>query len=149
VIVPDDLLSFEQTLGPATLARLEAEYAEDWEGCKVDLRLPCFGVETDVQLADVLEAMGMPLAFDPLAADFDGITTADQLYIARVIHQANIDVDEKGAEAAAATAVAMAVAGPGDTREPVRIWADRPFVFLVRDVAIGAILFMGRVVDPS
>jgi serpin B len=148
VIVPDDLAAFEKTLGPATLAALESSFAEGAD-CKVDLRLPRFGVDTSVQLADVLKAMGMPLAFDPDAADFGGITTADQLYIARVIHQANIDVDEKGAEAAAATAVVMATAGPGDTREPVRIWADQPFVFLVRDVPTGAILFMGRVTDPS
>ena len=85
-------------------------------------------------------------AFDE-RADFSGITTAEQLQISDVIHQANIDVDEKGTEAAAATAVVMrAGAAPA---EPVTIRADRPFHFALRDVPTGAILFLGRVADPS
>ena len=67
--------------------------------------------------------------------------------ISDVIHQANIDVDEKGTEAAAATAVVMrATAMPA---EPVTLRVDRPFLFALRDVPTGAILFLGRVADPS
>jgi serpin B len=95
--------------------------------------------------------MGMPLAFDVETADFTGISPiASQtgLYIRKVIHEANIDVDEKGTEAAAATAVLMATGGGPELRQ-IDFKVDRPFLFLVRDVPTGAVLFMGRVVDPS
>jgi len=66
-----------------------------------------------------------------------------------VIHQANIDVDEKGTEAAAATAIGMDTGGGPSALEDITIKFNRPFLFFVRDVETGAILFMGRVVDPS
>ena len=113
----------------------------------VQLSMPRFGVETATDLATVLAALGMPSAFDPDRADFSGITTAERLFISNVIHQANIDVDEKGTEAAAATAVVLrATAAPAG---PVTLRVDRPFLFVLRDLPTGAIVFMGRVVDPS
>jgi serpin B len=69
------------------------------------------------------------------------------LYISKVVHQANIAVDEKGTEASAATAVMM-VAGLAPSNQ-VTLHVDRPFIFAVRDTSTGAILFLGRVVDPS
>jgi serpin B len=77
-----------------------------------------------------------------------GITGQEPLYIARVVHQANLSVDEKGTEASAATAVVMAAASAAASA-PVTLHVDRPFVFAVRDTRTGAILFLGRVVDPS
>jgi serpin B len=112
----------------------------------VDLTLPRFSIETKTQLGELLRALGMPTAFSD-AADFSGITTAEQLAISEVIHQANIDVDEKGTEAAAATAVVMRATGM--PAEPVTVRVDRPFLFVLRDVPTGAILFLGRVGDPS
>jgi serpin B len=142
VIVPDDLRAFEgaaATLVPAATAALSDRH--------VDLELPRFKAETKVDLAELLPIMGMPLAFDPERAEFSGMTTAEQLYISNVVHQANITVDEKGTEAAAATAVVMrTTAMPA---EPVRLVVDRPFLFALRDVPTGAILFLGRIVDPS
>ena len=88
----------------------------------------------------------MPTAFTG-AADFSGITTAERLSISNVIHQANIDVDEKGTEAAAATAVVMRATAI--LAQPVTVRVDRPFLFALRDVPTGAILFLGRVADPS
>jgi serpin B len=73
------------------------------------------------------------------------MTRETRLFIAAVVHQANIDVDEKGTTAAAATAVVMELSGSAEP--PIRV--DRPFVFAVRDVATGAILFLGRIGDPS
>jgi serpin B len=94
--------------------------------------------------------MGMPVAFDPSTADFTGIATPPEgpLYITKVIHAANIDVDEKGATASAATAIVMA-AGGGPDIKLITFKVDRPFLFLLRDVPTGAILFIGRVTDPS
>jgi serpin B len=89
----------------------------------------------------------MPLAFDPERADFSGMTTQEQLFIAHVVHQANISVDEKGTEAAAATAVVMSTTAM--PAEIVRMHVDRPFLFALRDLPSGAILFLGRVLDPK
>ena len=142
VIVPDDLAAYEQALTAEQLTSITAALAET----QVALTLPKFSIETKAELADVLAALGMPSAFDE-RADFSGITTAEKLEISDVIHQANIDVDEKGTEAAAATAVVMrATAMPA---EPVTVRVDRPFLFALRDVPTGAILFLGRVADPS
>ncbi len=143
IIVPDDLTSFTQSLTADSFAQLTAALATH----EVVLTMPRFNAETKADLADLLSAMGMPLAFDPNGADFSGMTTQDQLFISRVIHQANITVDEKGTEAAAATAVVMdAAAAPVDI---VHLDVNRPFVFALRDTQTGAVLFLGQITDPS
>ena len=142
VIVPDDLAAFEAALTADELASITGALAD----APVALTLPKFSIETKAQLGELLATLGMPTALSD-AADFSGITTAEQLVIDEVIHQANIDVDEKGTEAAAATAVVMR-AGSAPA-EPVTLRVDRPFLFALRDVPTGAILFLGRVGDPS
>ncbi|HEX6474270.1 MAG TPA: serpin family protein [Candidatus Limnocylindria bacterium] len=141
VILPDDLRSFEATLDDRVLADVFARFEE----AGVDLTLPRFGIETNVDLEDALSTMGMPTAFGG-AADFSGITADAEAAISAVVHQANIDVDELGTEAAAATAAAMATSGPP---RYVTMTVDRPFLFVIRDLPTGTILFMGRVTDPS
>ncbi|MBP1705521.1 MAG: peptidase [Chloroflexi bacterium] len=159
IIVPTNLPAFEKKLTPKVLAgiigslRTEPPGSENHEyGLVYDVQLtmPRFGVDTRYQLGHTLEAMGMPLAFDPATADFTGIATPPEgpLYIKKVVHQANIDVDEKGATASAATAIVMAAGGGPDTK-PITFKVDRPFLFLLRDVPTGTILFLGRVTDPS
>ena len=116
----------------------------------VNLMMPKFDIETSVGLADVLGAMGMPTAFDPAAADFSGMTKEEALFIAAVIHQANITVDEDGTEAAAATAVVMeTTAAQADPPQPIDFVVDRPFVFAIRDNTTSAILFLGHIGDPT
>ena len=115
---------------------------------KLDLQLPKFRIETQALLADILTAMGMPLAFSN-AADFTGITKDEPLKIDQVVHKAFVEVDENGTEAAAATAVlAKATAAPVPV-PVVEFNCNRPFIFVIRDNATGAILFTGRVADPS
>jgi serpin B len=146
VIVPDDLGAFEAGLDAAALETIVGGLAER----PVHLWLPRFGIETQAHLAESLKALGMPLAFDPERADFSGITPAEELFVHAVVHQANIDVDEKGTEAAAATAVVVGVvSAPIDQPEPVELRVDRPFLFALRDLPTGAVLFLGRVTDPS
>jgi len=143
IIVPDDLAPFEASLTPELLAGITGGLADS----TVNLTLPKFGVESHLDLADVLAAMGMPTAFDGNRADFSGITTEEKLFISAVIHQANIDIDEKGTTAAAATAVVMGrTSMPADV---VTLRVDRPFLFALRDLPTGTILFLGRVADPS
>ncbi|MBA3779850.1 MAG: serpin family protein [Chloroflexi bacterium] len=141
VVVPDDLAAFEAQLDADRLGQVVDALTETQ--ARADLALPRFSAETRAELTPVLKALGMVAPFD--AADFSGMTTDEQLFIGFVIHQANIDVDEKGTEAAAATVVGMESSGPP---EVCKITADRPFLFAIRDVETGAILFLGRA-DPS
>ncbi len=109
----------------------------------IELDLPRFTTHRAVSLGDVLGALGMPIAFTD-AADFSGI--APGVAIGRVEHDAFIAVDEKGTEAAAATAVTIV---PTSIPLPTaHVTVDRPFLYAVRDVPTGAILFLGRVTDP-
>ncbi len=143
IVVPDDLATFEAGLDAARFSAITSALGP----AAVDLTLPRFDIETKSDLASVLAGMGMPLAFDPDRADFSGITTQEPLYISKVVHQANISVDENGTEASAATAVQIeTLAAPA---KQVTLHVDRPFIFAVRDTKTGAILFLGRVVDPS
>lgn len=123
---------------------------------RVSVLLPKFMVDPaqPLALAEELTRLGMPLAFDPARADFTGISAprnpADRLYISQVFHKAFVRVDEKGTEAAAATAVLMARAGSAmPVEQPKEFVADHPFLFVIRDVRSGRILFLGRVVDPA
>jgi serpin B len=171
IIVPDDLRAFESTLTVKRLtgisAALDAErrtFEGDWVpdgecpydlGCypyDVELHMPKFGVETRAPLAGVLSSLGMPDAFDASRADLSGTHVpegvADRFFVTSLIHQANVTIDERGIEAAAATAAGEGCAGPGPY-EKHTLHVDRPFLFAIRDVETGAVLFMGRVVDPS
>ena len=88
----------------------------------------------------------MPVAFSA-NADFSGMTGNRDLFIDEVIHKSFVSVDEAGTEAAAATAVIMKLTAiPG---MPVNVTIDRPFIFLIRDIETGAILFVGRVLNPG
>ena len=131
----------------------------NWEGGLkdqlVDVSLPKFKIETQEQMSSDLEAMGMPTAFSPDAADFRGMAPiadpSQNLYISAVIHKAYIDTDENGTEAAAATAVVMATAAiamPEPTPKPIIFNADHPFFFFIQENKTGNILFAGRVTNP-
>jgi serpin B len=143
VLLPtENLDSIESTL---TLEKLN-EYKAQMQETKLDaIYLPKFEFETKYTLNENLKALGMPLAFDAENADFSGMTTAEKIWIDFVIHQAYVKVDEKGTEAAAATAVVMkASAMP---RNVFR--ANHPFIFIIQQRDTGNILFMGRVTDPT
>jgi serpin B len=116
---------------------------------QVSLALPRFKVTSGFALRPVLAALGMPLAFTD-EADFSGITSAQRLRIDEVVHQAYIDVNEAGTEAAAATAVVMTAAARFVRPEPpVEMIVDRPFRFAITDLRSGLPLFLGRVTDPT
>jgi serpin B len=113
----------------------------------VSLAMPKFKFENSFGLADQLKALGMTDAFDPDQADFTGMSDRNDLYISAVVHKAFVAVDEKGTEAAAATAVII-----GITSAPlydVTLTVDRPFIFLIRDIPTGQMLFIGRVLNPA
>lgn len=112
----------------------------------VDLSFPKTTFEWGQSLSDILSHMGMVDAFTA-AANFSGIDGTRSLFISEIIHKAFVAIDEKGTEAAAATAVIMELtAAP---LEGIRMNIDRPFIFLIRDRTTGTLLFLGHVVDPA
>ncbi len=144
VILPDaGLASFEQSLDAARLSQIVSSVKPV---PVLRLQLPTWQFRTQAELKEHLSALGMPTAFDEHLADFSGMTTEERLLIAAVVHEAFIAVDEKGTEAAAATAVVMRrVSAPPVT--PLTV--DRPFLFVIHDVETSTPLFIGRVADPS
>jgi serpin B len=145
VILLPDRDGFEPFEDSLDAERVQA-IVEDLEYGQVVLTMPKFEFDSGFSLKEALIAMGMPAAFSG-GADFSGMTGDRALSIADVIHKAFVSVDEEGTEAAAATAVVMVESAmPG---QPVEVTIDCPFIFLIRDIETGAILFVGRVVDPS
>lgn len=152
VVVPKkrhDLAAIERALSPAKIDAWRAALASR----EVLLALPRFEVAPPtVALEGELKALGMTAAFDREAADFTAIADPpdrrDRLHVSKVFHKAFVKVDEKGTEAAAATAVVMAKGG-GAPSKVDEVKVDQPFLFFIVDRASGLVLFMGRVVDPS
>ncbi len=146
VIVPDagGFAGFQSEFGAATLETM----VSGLKTAQVKLAFPRFEYRTQASLKDALKEMGMPVAFEGGLADFSAMSPdGKNLYIQDVIHEAFIAVDEDGTEAAAATAVVV-----GRTSAPVdvvELTVDRPFLYAIRDNDTGAILFLGRVLDPS
>jgi serpin B len=118
----------------------------DLQNIQVTLTMAKFEFDSEFSLKDTLTEMGMPIAFSG-DADFSGMTGNRELSISDVVHKAFVSVDAAGTEAAAATAVI--VAGSAPPEPPVQVTIDRPFIFLIRDIKTGAIIFIGRVLNPS
>jgi serine protease inhibitor len=122
-------------------------YKAKMKQTKLDaIYLPKFEFDTKYGMNENLKALGMPTAFDASSADFSGMTGKKDLFIGFVVHQAYVKVDEKGTEAAAATAVGMELTSAGP-RDQIIFRADHPFIFMIQDK--GNILFMGRMNDPT
>lgn len=145
IIVPDAgrFDEFESTLD---VQRLNEILGSMQPSGGLELQLPKFSFTTDFGLREQLTALGMPDAFDPDRADFSGMTGKRDLYIDNVLHKAFVAVDEKGTEAAAATAVIMDLTSA--MLSEVTLTIDRPFIFVIRDLPSGQILFVGRVLNP-
>jgi serpin B len=156
VLLPDKKNGL-QDLEAKLSARMLQDCATKTASREVDLFLPRFRMTWGtVDMGAPLSALGMPLAFTQFEADFSGINGyqpphEESLSISAVYHKAFVEVNEKGTEAAAATATAMIDAAPMDWEPPpVAVFrADHPFLFAIRDWENGAILFLGRVADPT
>ncbi len=144
MVVPDagSFDAFAASLDAAKLARIGSGLTAQ----HVLLSMPRFKVETTSSLKQVLSDLGMPSAFSG-GANLSGMDGTSGLFIEDVLHRAFIDVAEKGTEAAAATAVIIGrkAADP----DGLRINVDRPFLYFLHDQPTGAILFMGRVLNPA
>lgn len=161
VILLPDAGTFEQFEQGLTVAKLQ-DALSALAPNQVVLSLPKLRYEPRIDLGQTLKGLGMTDAFDASKADFTEMTDRRGLSIGDVVHKAIISLDENGSEAAAATGVAMGLsatphveAATGVVTQPTAaprveatVVVDRPFVFLIRDVKTGAVVFLGRVTNP-
>jgi serpin B len=146
IILPDidKFEAFEQSLDSHKLKAI----VNSMESRMVDLALPKFDYSSLYEnMGQTLQTMGIKDAFTSSAADFSGITKSGKIWIDRVIHQTFILVNEKGTEAAAATAITMVGSPPPPP--PATFIVDHPFIYFIRHQKTGVILFMGRVLNPA
>lgn len=142
VFLPKNNLStFESNLSVEKIKDLTSKL----HSMEVEVYIPKFKFETKYFMSNDLKEMGMPTAFST-GADFTGMHEKGDLLIQSVIHQAYIDVNEEGTEAAAATSISLGITA---VKEPIIFKADRPFMFVILDKNTDEILFMGRVTEPK
>jgi len=144
IILPGEgqFRDFENGLDSNTVAGI----IKDLKRGEVNLTMPKFKLESEFGLNDTLSLLGMPVAFSD-QADFSGMDGARDLRITDVVHKAYVSVDENGTEAAAATGVVVGLtSAPAEIHE---VTLDHPFVYLIRDIKTGAVLFVGRVLNPA
>ena len=113
---------------------------------KVDVFVPRFRLESQYQLNETLDQMGMHDAFTA-AADFSGMDGQRDLFLSVVVHKAFVDVNEEGTEAAAATGAGISLTSVQAPTPTFR--ADHPFLFLIRETSSGSILFLGKFAAPG
>jgi serpin B len=136
---------------PAIEAQLSAAAIPQWIASahqtkrEWELTFPKFTTKRAYDLRSTLAKLGILDAFDPLSADLSGIDGQRDLFVGGALHQAMLAVDEQGAQAAAATGLTLTTTSSG--APPFAV--DRPFLFMLYDHVTGAILFLGRVVDPT
>jgi serine protease inhibitor len=151
VIAPnrhDGLAAIEQKLNAANLTRWVGQLKDR----TANIYLPRFKQETSYDLVETLTEMGMKHAFDETRADFSGMSdsASDPIYLSMVKHKAFVEVNETGTEAAAVTAVVGGLTGgPPEPEFIPDFRADRPFIYIIRDVASGSVLFLGRMTRPD
>ncbi|PKU43869.1 heterochromatin-associated protein ment [Limosa lapponica baueri] len=149
ILLPDDIndntTGLEQVERELTYRKL-AEWTESASMIKaeVDLYLPKWKLEENYDLKSTLSSMGIRNAFDPVQADFTGMSAKKDLVISKVIHKAFVEVNEEGTEAAAATGVLVL-----RSKAPAMTFkADHPFLFFIKHNKSQTILFFGRLCSP-
>lgn len=140
VLLPDDD-SKDYDEAAMLIKALEEEALTDTE---VNLSLPKFHIDYGVQLEEILQRLGIEKAFAEGMADFSPMYDGSSLFINNCTHKAFIDVNEKGVEAAAATAMEMAESAEPEPQSSIDFKADKPFSFIIYDKANAEILFMGE-----
>nr|XP_020479649.1 serpin E3 isoform X2 [Monopterus albus] len=144
VVLPSERKILLSSLESQLTARQLASWDTGLRRTRMDIFLPRFRMQNKFNLRSVLPAVGISDAFNPTAADFSAISVEEGLYVSDAFHEVRIEVTEDGTKAAAATAMVLLKR----SRAPV-FKADRPFLFLLRQINTGSILFMGRVLNPA
>ena len=127
------------------LAKDSSPWQKSFDSRHVHISLPRFTADYAKTLNQALQTLGMSDAFDPRKADFSQMST-EPLYISEILHKTFLEVNEKGTEAAAVTAVLVPAAGTPSP--PVDMTVDRPFFFAIEDTQSKAWLFLGTITEP-
>jgi serpin B len=148
-LLPAESSSVGELLQSLSGASFKSALSSATDDKKVIISLPKFELEYFTRLQDTLAALGMKRAFSLDSANFSGITDTEPLFISNVLHKCYVRVDERGAEAAAVTAVEAPASEPPMEEEKREFIANRPFVFAIYSLEDGALAFIGAVNDPS
>ncbi|XP_048398352.1 glia-derived nexin isoform X2 [Stegostoma tigrinum] len=145
VVVPEDYNIPLSTITP----HLNVQSIHDWKGIlrekKLDIVVPKFTAEAEINLEKPLSALGITDMFDKTKANFGKICRSGELYVSQVLQKAKIEVNEDGTKASAATAAIMMVKS---LRIIPSFVVDKPFVYFVRHNPTGTVLFIGQVSKP-
>ncbi|CAH1800983.1 unnamed protein product [Owenia fusiformis] len=144
ILLPNTRFGLADLDHKLTLATLKSELGYLYHNTNVTVSIPKFNINKRYKLNDNLKRLGMDHVFTD--ADFTKMTDYDRLTINEVIHEALIEVNEEGTEANAATVLRGARSG---YTPPVKVTCDHPFLFFIRDIPTGAILFWGRYAKPE
>ncbi|KAK6644846.1 hypothetical protein RUM43_001119 [Polyplax serrata] len=146
LIVPEEIDGIKQLEEKIALVDLKTITSETYSR-EVNLTMPKFKLEQSLQLSEPLKKLGLDEMFDPVKANFSDVTDKTDLFVSEAIQKTYIDVNEEGAEAAAATACHVRQRRSANFFEPEPINVDHPFLFLV--TCEGVILFLGRLLSPD
>ncbi len=144
-ILPDEGISVNEYIESMTADSLK-KILNSKSNELVYTGLPKFKYDYSITMNDMLQALGMKLAFERGTADFKGLNTIEQTYIDLVVHKTFIQVDERGTKAGAVTMIAMA--GNGVMPEPKYVYLDRPFIYMIVDNSTNLPVFIGYVLHP-
>ncbi|XP_078066237.1 neuroserpin [Mustelus asterias] len=134
-----DLTELEKLITPQMIQHWLSTMAEE----DIEINLPRFKIQQKLDLKEPFEFLNITEIFEN-GSDLSGITDSPDLHISQAVHQAVIEINEEGSEAAASTGMTAAIMSL-----PRQFMANRPFVFLIRSNLTGSVLFMGRVMDPD
>lgn len=151
IFLPDAESSLEQFESQLTITTVNSflEKLMQTPVMDVEVKLPKFRVENTFNLNELLKAMGMEIPFTA-SADFSKITGNQDLFISDVLHKTYIDLDEKGTEAAAVTAIIMARGAFMKPEQEVKtFYANKPFMYIIRENTTGSFIFIGKVTNPK
>ncbi|MBQ6167242.1 MAG: TonB family protein [Muribaculaceae bacterium] len=144
VLLPHEGKTVGDIIQSLSAQQLEQQRTQQMTIHDVDILIPRFTTESEIGLVNVLSSMGMPLAFNPGAAEFFNMIKNEELWVSTMLQKAKIEVNEKGTKAAAVTVVGMRSRSiNGNGTRWVEFHATRPFVYYIVDNSTGAIYFMG------
>lgn len=143
-LLPDKGYKLHQVLGLLNEEKWQ-NIQRKMTGYIVDVKLPRFKTDADIQLIPVMKELGMQSAFDSNLADFRNLASASNTYLSEMKQKSAIELDEKGTKAAVVTMeiVTVGYAGKRDKIKHRDFHATRPFAYIISEVSTGTIIFVG------